>query len=164
MHSQYWITALSKRQRRQTVPPDPVSDEAMGCSFGQEKPSTKKGKQTLMRESAVSLQRQAHSHSSQGSYRERRQQDRMSAFGCVGGGLGQAPKAACLTDTLWSILRLIFLWSLLKGDVFFYDLPSSGLCLYKHFGWRKQHCQWTLCMLWVHCGFFFVFFFHLGYC
>jgi len=48
---QYWITALlssSERQRRKATPVDSVADEAMGYSFGQEDPSTKNGRPTLM--------------------------------------------------------------------------------------------------------------------
>lgn len=49
---QYWIKVLlssSERQRRKATPVDSIADEAMGYSFGQEDPSTKKGRPTLMR-------------------------------------------------------------------------------------------------------------------
>lgn len=81
---QYWITALlfsSKRQIRKATPVDSIAYEAMGYPFEQEDSSTRKGRPILMRERAVSLQRQAHSQSSLGSHRESKQQDCGSVLG-----------------------------------------------------------------------------------
>lgn len=78
-----------------------------------------------------------------------------SLLGCVGGGLGLAPKAACQTESLQGILRLVCLWNLLKGDVFSMILPSPGL--HKHLVWRRLHYSWA-CLLWC------LVFLHLGYC
>lgn len=77
-------------------------------------------------------------------------------------GLGLAPKAACLTDALWSILRLIFLWSLLKGVVFFYDFVFPWARFTHILRTEKTALLMNLVFavdaLWV------FFFFHLGYC
>ena len=47
------MLSSSERQRRKATPVDSIADEAMGYSFGQEDPSTKKGRPILMRERAV---------------------------------------------------------------------------------------------------------------
>lgn len=79
-------------------------------------------------------------------------------FGCVGYGLGLAPKAACQTDSLQGILRLIYPWNLLKGDVFISDFAFSWATCTHAFRLEKAALLMSLFAV-VPCGIF-----HLGYC